>query len=216
MTFRTFHTARLILISLLVRGLLPFEQRAGTRSTSPVNRGYFHRDLPARRSNDVPSDETSGHNVFERPAVQSESEFVSYCESWFLSSQKDISKAFVSQGDLVDFLVETCHIFDEEDVPEFDCPAPTFTSIAVDVQLVFVKHLCNVKVGEEMVKCLKSIVEAGNEFGYGVDLTKSPFAEELCCGLLPFLELVGLEQNSGKSGSDKRDVESSCLLYFCL
>jgi hypothetical protein len=214
MAFLTCHTTALILLSLLVQGLLPLEQRARTRGVG--NHGHFDRDLEARASNDVATDGSSGHNVFERPVIRSESDFVSYCERWFFSSQKDLSNAFVSQGDLVNFLVQTCLAFDEEDLPEFDCPAPAFTSIAVDVQLVFVKHLCNVKVGEDMVECLKSIVETGREFGHGVDLTKSPFAEELCCGLLPFLRLVGLEQSSGKLSRGGRGVKSSRLLYFSL
>lgn len=201
MTSRTFETAGLILLSLFAQGLLPPVQGFSRgRGTSTSDQGHFPRDLKAGNNNDISNDESNNeHNIFERPTIRSESDFVAYCESWFKSSQQDPPKAFVSQGDLVDFLVETCSTFDEEDLPEFDCPVPTFTSIAVDVQLVFVKHLCNVKVGEEMVECLKSIVDSGREFGYRVDLTKSAFVGELCCGLLPFLELVGLEQNSGKS-----------------
>lgn len=165
------------------------------RSLQQTKNGYInprqlhlYRNLGAR----------GGDNGYNWPDVESESDFIVYCEHWFMETFKGASMAFVSQDDLVDFLAGTCMVFDEEDIPEFDCPAPTFASIAIEVQLVFVKHLCNVENGEEMLDCLKSIVDGESEFGLDVDIKKSPFVEELCCGLLPFISLVHLEKNSGK------------------
>ena len=164
-----------------------------------MDQGKVRRDLTGGTGNNDSTDEgTTWHNVFEPIEIQSESDFVAYCEGWFLSSQEDISDAFISQGDLVDFLAETCFAFEEEYLPEFACPYPTFTSIAVDVQVVFVRPLCDAAAGEEMVECLKSLVNVGEVFGFGGDLTTSPFAEELCCGLLAFVERVGLEKDAGK------------------
>ncbi len=209
MSFLAFCIVPLIFLSLIVRGLQPSVIRAtnrrhsNERHTTSIGHGHFRRDL--RQTTVISNDEsTDGEipcdNVFERKGpIESEADFVSYCEDWLLFFEKDRSNAFVSQGDLVDFLADVCTVFDEEDLPYFDCPAPTFTSIDQDVQIVFVKHLCGLKVGEEMVQCLKSIVDAGTEFGYHVDLTRSPLMEELCCGLIPFVSLVGLRQSTGKT-----------------
>lgn len=155
----------------------------------------LYRELKANYD-DSTETETLFPYAFERKdPIDSEADFVTYCGEWFLFFEDDHSNAFISQGDLIDFIMDVCTVFDGEDIPDFDCPSPTFRTISDDVQFMFVKRMCE---GKDVAVCLQSILDLGKEFGYNEDLTKSSFLDEFCCDLVPFISLVGLRNNSGK------------------
>lgn len=204
----------LLLVSLpvvLVQGLRPLEQgieieglsRKRQPSIGKHQETPLYRDLKA--NNQDSTDTETLFPVFERKdPIDSEADFVAYCQEFFLFYEDDPSHAFISQGDLIDFIRNVCTVFDAEAIPDFDCPFPTFHTISKNVQYTFVKNLCK---GQDMAVCLQSILSKGTEFGYHEDLTKSSLLEELCCDLVQFIGLVGFRKNSGKLIQSIREVE---------
>jgi hypothetical protein len=133
----------------------------------------------------------------DQPTIESESEFIAHCQDWFSSFEDDM----ISQNDFSSFLADVCDILDEDDdLPALDCPEPTFDSLGLNVQVLFAKHLCG--SSQQPLECLASLVASSDEFGYEVAKKKqswimSTLVEELCCGLLPFLELARLDEDAG-------------------
>lgn len=223
MIFRTFNTFNLVLVvnSLWVVG------RFTKAETRPVIRKRLKNDskkailfeedprnlktkVASSTTNQYPysiveaSDDTNDGDVGETPleksAIVSEADFLNYCEGWFLASTRDLqSTVFISQSDFVDFLANSCVIFDDDEgLNDFACPYPTFTGISKKVQSVFVKHLCDQRSGTELQDCLGGLITSGSEFGYDVDPTVYPLIEEMCCDLVNLISPLGLEANAGK------------------
>lgn len=136
-------------------------------------------------------------DVVDRPEIDTEDDFVLYCVDVLVASHTEPTNALISQQDLVYLVNEICSIFDDKNLPEFDCPSPKFTAISMDVQLVFIRHLCDVDIEEDMLICLNAMIDSG-DFGVTVDLSQSFFPEKVCCDLLPFLSQHNLYQSDGK------------------
>jgi hypothetical protein len=147
-----------------------------------------------------PDDTISG------PNIETELQFITYCQDWLLpKTNKDI----ISQDDFADFLVEACDVLHDRDLPDFRCPTPAFTDLAIRVQFLFARYSCDGASGskdgasgsKDISQCLKSYLASGEEFGLVVtkktrkDVESTVF--EICCGLLSFLTLAELEY-SGK------------------
>jgi hypothetical protein len=132
----------------------------------------------------------------DQPTIESESEFIAHCQDWFSSFEDDM----ISQHDFSSFLADVCDILEDEELPALDCPEPTFDSLGLNVQVLFVKHICS--SSQQPLECLASLVASSDEFGYEVTKKKqswimSTLVEELCCGLLPFLELARFDEDAG-------------------
>jgi hypothetical protein len=138
--------------------------------------------------------------------IETELQFTTHCQDWLLpKTNKDI----ISQDDFADFLVEACDVLHDRDLPDFRCPTPAFTDLAIRVQFLFARYSCDGASGskdgasgsKDISQCLKSYLASGEEFGLVVtkktrkDVESTVF--EICCGLLSFLTLAELEY-SGK------------------
>lgn len=197
------------LVSLVfAQGLRPVERRGLSTRNKRDKIGNEHEPQLYRELTASYDDSTDAETLFPfefepMDPINSEGDFVGYCKEWFLFFEDDHSNAFISQGDLIDFIVDVCTVFEGDDIPDFDCPRPTFRTISERVQFMFVQNLCN---GKDVAVCLQTVLNNGTEFGYHEDLTKSLFLEDLCCNLVQFISLVGLRKNSGKPHAvDQRD-----------
>lgn len=132
-----------------------------------------------------------------QPSVETELDFITNCRLWFLSDKP----TFISQLDYTGFLAEACDALDDEDLPLFDCPDPSFESLGLGVQLLFVWNICDKTDRFDQMHCLNSLTSSQDEFGYDASKTNvnwiSSLVDGLCCGLIQFLSLAKLEPDIG-------------------
>jgi hypothetical protein len=133
------------------------------------------------------------------PPIDTELAFIGHCQDWFLS---DSSPSFISQHTFASFLATECDILDDEDLPAFNCPLPTFESLDMHIQLVFVKHVCEDEEDSlEDLRCLNSLLSSLEEFGFYASQKNRRWTSmaiyDICCNLLPFLSRVKLQPNIG-------------------
>jgi hypothetical protein len=197
----------LILLALAPTDILA---RAATRRVSPPLRALSGEARPVPGldqieemqiylSNDGDYDEYEDPDYFSGPNIETELQFTTHCQDWLLPKRNN---QIISQDDFADFLVEACDVLHDEDLPDFRCPTPAFTDLAIRVQFLFARYSCNGASGsEEISQCLESYLARGEEFGLVVtrktrkDVESTVF--EICCGLLSFLTLAELDY-SGK------------------
>lgn len=117
------------------------------------------------------------------------SDFLEYCNSWFLDGLTVGGSNFISQDDFVDFLVDTCGSFNDKELITFDCLAPSFSSVPINVQLVFVQQLCSSR--PDQISCLELLINSGNDFGYSNGPAITGIVDELCCHLTPYYKDAG-------------------------
>ena len=132
-------------------------------------------------------------------SIETELQFTTHCQDWLLPKTNN---EIISQDDFADFLVEACDVLHDEDLPDFRCPTPAFTDLAIRVQFLFARYSCDGASGsQDISQCLESYSASGEEFGLVVNKKTRKDVEstvfEICCGLLSFLTLAELE-HSGK------------------
>ena len=150
-------------------------------------------------SNEGDYDEYEDPDKIHRPNIETELQFITHCQDWLLPKTNN---EIISQDDFADFLVDVCDVLHDEDLPDFRCPTPAFTDLAIRVQFLFARYSCDgASSSQDISQCLESYSAKGEEFGLVVkkrtrkDLESTVF--EICCGLLSFLTLAELE-HSGK------------------
>ena len=123
-------------------------------------------------------------------------EYFETCTETFLSD-KVVGDGIISQNDFTEHLVQFCETYSAPEMTEFpfQCPDNSFTSLPVDVQLIFTYGVCKTDKGyPHQMKCLESLdslSEMGADFGYIVtpetrtDVEVS--VENLCFNLFPIV-----------------------------
>ena len=123
-----------------------------------------------------------------------EEEYFAYCREE-LTSDDVTADGIISQNEFADKLVDFCGHFMVDNIAGHRCPLNRFSSLDVDLQLVFVFALCPEDDPEDQrvacVNSLRSLDDAGIEFGYIVSPeTMTEVAEDvehLCSGLFSFV-----------------------------
>ena len=101
----------------------------------------------------------------------------------------------ISQNEFASKLVDFCDHFMVDNIAGYECPEDRFSSLDVDLQLIFVYSLCpEDDTDQERAACidsLRGLDSAGIEFGYIVTPETMPMVSEdvehLCFGLFPFV-----------------------------
>jgi hypothetical protein len=148
-------------------------------------------------------------NIFDHGNPQSfsvanEDEFVGVCQGYFLSPEITGNDDFVSQNDFVGFTTGLCNALDAEELPDFECmlASPQFSNLAVRVQLAFVWSICPTDDKNDLMECLADLASSSIDFGYQLKKFKKSEKRDrilrLCCSLLPFISLVGLDPVNGE------------------
>jgi hypothetical protein len=150
-------------------------------------------------SNDGDSNEYKDPDNSSETTIETELQFTTHCQGWLLPKTNN---GIISQDVFADFLVEACDVLHDEDLPDFRCPTPAFTDLAIRVQFLFARYSCDGASGsQDISQCLESYSASGEEFRLvgkkksRKDVESTVF--EVCCGLLSFLTLAELE-HSGK------------------
>jgi hypothetical protein len=128
--------------------------------------------------------------------IKTDLEYTIFCQDRLLS---DTGNDFISQNDFADFLVDSCDVLNDEDLPDFNCPNPSFNTLKTVLQLIFARDMCKEETskGDES-QCLDFLLESENDFGYSLNDLNVGVEESvstMCCSLLPFLVLADLEHD---------------------
>ena len=154
---------------------------------------------PSFDSNDVNSNEDAQSSEYDK--IETEVDFVEHClDSLMLPDRK---RHFISQIEFSRFLADMCDILDGNDVAvnDLNCPVPLFETLDPSIQYVFARGICEGTENPDPWDCIQALLEPGVDFGFSVT-KKSRVATEamifdLCCSLLYFVRIPGLE-NSGE------------------
>jgi hypothetical protein len=78
------------------------------------------------------------NNLFDNDGeLGTENTFLEYCFTQLLSHPVR-ADGLILQDDAAKFIWGICDIMDDEDIPAFHCPTPTFFNLEPEVQLSFV------------------------------------------------------------------------------
>ena len=165
----------------------------------------LRRDLGKRkRAKKSESYDSIEDNIFDHGSlikVDTEDAFLAYCQTQLLSYPV-AADGLISQSDAAMFIQDICDIMDDEDLPDFQCPTPTFFNLNPEVQLSFVWFICPHDEQISLLQCLTDLAIQGTDFGYPVSASTLPQAEAnvlgFCCSLLPFLDLTNITPLAGK------------------
>jgi hypothetical protein len=121
-------------------------------------------------------------------------QYFDFCETELLSDEV-IDDGIISQDDFASKLAEFCETFTVDNVAGFQCPEDRFSSLDVNLQLIFAFGVC--RDDDPMVtqlQCLQGLLNVdgmGMEFGYMVTTETMPVVEmdvyQLCFRLFPFV-----------------------------
>ena len=136
-----------------------------------------------------------GHKGREAQLEQysdSEQDFFNFCTEELLSDAV-VGDGIISQNDFGDKMGLFCRTFTAPTFTNVDCPATTFTSLSVDVQLIFLIAVCPEDEGKtaqmDCLHSLDSLNGMGADFGYIVSSEMMPevenTVENLCFELVP-------------------------------
>ena len=96
---------------------------------SKMEEDPLRRDLGKRkRAKKSESYDSIEDNIFDHGSlskVDTEDAFLAYCQTQLLSYPV-AADGLISQSDAAMFIQDICDIMDDEDLPDFQCPTPTF------------------------------------------------------------------------------------------
>jgi hypothetical protein len=146
-------------------------------------------------------DDRSGGNI----GIYTELEFIEYCQAWWVRQDDvvDNENMFISQKDFANFFVNVCEHFNDDDVPLFGCPAPTFDMLDTSIQLLFVQDICSndEELPNDDLECLDTLKLSSEVFGYSVTQSQSDgcsvaaLFRTICCELLGDITRVRLDSS---------------------
>lgn len=139
----------------------------------------------------VASTSSAATSNLRRRLVVGQAEFVEQC-TFVLLSDDTVDDGLISQDEFADFLSGYCIFLNVCDPDtEFD-----FESLSVQLQLAFVLFICDQPEDLERERCLDSLNDMGEQFGY--DMSAETFSslelevKQLCSQAYPHSLLMGL------------------------
>jgi hypothetical protein len=153
---------------------------SNTATITPITPVYDGGDVPVGRTPTMPLQYTN-------PQI----EYFKYCETELLSDEV-IGDGKISQNEFASKLVDFCEYFS---VGGFQCPERRYSSLGVDLQLIFATGVCpDTDTKPIRMACLQGLANMnglGFEFGYMVTAETMPEVQmdvqQLCVDLLPFI-----------------------------
>jgi hypothetical protein len=146
-------------------------------------------------------DDRSGDYI----GIYTELEFIEYCQAWWVRQDDvvDRENMFISQRDFANFFVNVCDHFNDDDLPLFGCPTPTFDMLDTSIQLLFVQDICSneEELPNDDLECLDTLKLSSEVFGYSVTQNQSygynidALFRTICCELLDDMARVRLDSS---------------------